>query len=216
MTKLIVARAAVSLFSTKGFAATGIRELGNASGINSATLYHHFPDKSHILTFIIENCLDAFVSTGLAALESTSPRTQLAAAIAGHTGLTATNPATSLVTELEMRALTTEQHDAMQAHRDQYEDIIQQIVERGITSGDFNVDNPTLSRITLLEMCTSASHWFRTDGPLSVTDIQHELVKIGFRIMGATPPTPQELNELPTAIKLETEPQITPQGTANP
>ena len=32
-----VQRAAVTLFATKGFAATGIRELGAEAGINSAT-----------------------------------------------------------------------------------------------------------------------------------------------------------------------------------
>ena len=35
-----IQQVAVSLFAEKGYAATGIRELGRAAGINSATLYH--------------------------------------------------------------------------------------------------------------------------------------------------------------------------------
>ncbi len=44
-----VQRAAVTLFATKGFAATGIRELGAEAGINSATLYHYVGSKESLL-----------------------------------------------------------------------------------------------------------------------------------------------------------------------
>ena len=47
--KIDVQRAAVALFAEKGFAATGIRELGNAAGLNSATLYHHVGGKQELL-----------------------------------------------------------------------------------------------------------------------------------------------------------------------
>ena len=36
-----IRRAAVSLFAERGFAATGIRDVGRAAGLNSATLYHY-------------------------------------------------------------------------------------------------------------------------------------------------------------------------------
>lgn len=48
-----VQRAAVTLFATKGFAATGIRELGAEAGINSATLYHYVGSKESLLASII-------------------------------------------------------------------------------------------------------------------------------------------------------------------
>ena len=44
-----VQQAAVLLFARQGFAATGIRELGAAAGINSATIYHYVGSKESLL-----------------------------------------------------------------------------------------------------------------------------------------------------------------------
>jgi AcrR family transcriptional regulator len=40
---------AAELFAVKGYAATSIREIGNAVGVSSAALYHHFPTKQAIV-----------------------------------------------------------------------------------------------------------------------------------------------------------------------
>ncbi len=44
-----ILRVAALLFSSKGFEATTIREIGDAAGILAGSLYHHFPSKDAIL-----------------------------------------------------------------------------------------------------------------------------------------------------------------------
>ncbi len=61
-----VQRAAVLLFAAHGFAATGIRELGAAAGINSATLYHYTGSKEDLLVSIMRSCLEAMIESGSA------------------------------------------------------------------------------------------------------------------------------------------------------
>lgn len=46
--------AAVDLFFTKGFHKTSIRDIANATGMNSAGIYHHFGNKEGLLLFILE------------------------------------------------------------------------------------------------------------------------------------------------------------------
>lgn len=46
--------AALTLFSQRGYAATGIREILHAAGVTQPTLYHHFADKASLLQALIE------------------------------------------------------------------------------------------------------------------------------------------------------------------
>ncbi len=45
---------ALTLFSHRGYAATGIRDILQAAGVTQPTLYHHFADKASLLQTLIE------------------------------------------------------------------------------------------------------------------------------------------------------------------
>ncbi len=45
---------ALTLFSQRGYAATGIRDILKAAGVTQPTLYHHFADKAALLQTLIE------------------------------------------------------------------------------------------------------------------------------------------------------------------
>jgi TetR/AcrR family transcriptional regulator len=45
---------ALTLFSQRGYAATGIRDILNAAGVTQPTLYHHFNNKASLLQALIE------------------------------------------------------------------------------------------------------------------------------------------------------------------
>ncbi|MFF5792461.1 TetR/AcrR family transcriptional regulator [Paeniglutamicibacter sp. NPDC012692] len=181
-----VQRAAVLLFASRGFAATGIRELGAAAGINSATIYHYTGSKEDLLVSIMRSCLEAMIESGSAALRtSAEPTIQLAALVAAHVGFTATNPLTSRVVEYEMRALGPENCHAMQSRRDEYESLFAQVVERGLRVGDFSSDDATMARLALMEMGTGVAHWYRPDGRLTLTEVQHNFVNMACKILSA-------------------------------
>lgn len=183
-----VQQAAVACFAARGFAATGIRELGAAAGINSATLYHYAGSKEELLVGIMRSCLDAMIDSGSAALRtSPEPTLQLAALVSSHVGFTATNPLTSRVAEHEMRALGAENRRAMQHLRDEYESLFAQVVQRGLRVGEFTADDATMARLALMEMGTGVAHWYRPDGRLTLAQVQHNFVNMACRILAANP-----------------------------
>ena len=47
-------RVALELFSTQGYEATSMRQIGDALGINKASLYYHFPSKEAILRSLFD------------------------------------------------------------------------------------------------------------------------------------------------------------------
>lgn len=181
-----VQRAAVLLFAQQGFAATGIRELGAAAGINSATIYHYAGSKEELLVQVMRSCLGEMIASGSAALRiSAEPTIQLAALVSSHVGFTATNPLTARVAEYEMRALSPENQSAMQKLRDDYESLFALVVERGIRIGDFATEDSTMVRLALMEMGTGVAHWYRPDGRLTLAEVQHNFVMMACKILSA-------------------------------
>lgn len=208
MRKQDVEQAAVALFAQKGFAATGIRELGAAVGINSATLYHYAGGgKEELLTTIMRTCLTELLRGGREALaESSDPTVQLIALIASHVGISAVNPKTATVTDQEMRSLSPQNYRALVALRDDYESMFSAVLERGVRTGAFRLTDVRLTRLALLEMCNGVAHWFGPHGRLSVADVQAGFVEFGCRLVGADPAAHHELDQLTSPIRLDIEP----------
>jgi AcrR family transcriptional regulator len=50
--------AAAELFATRGYAATGMRELAAAAGVSTGTLYHYFPDKRSLFERLVARTVD--------------------------------------------------------------------------------------------------------------------------------------------------------------
>ncbi|MFL4475107.1 TetR/AcrR family transcriptional regulator [Paeniglutamicibacter sp. MACA_103] len=206
-----VQQAAVSLFATRGFAATGIRELGAAAGINSATLYHYVGSKEDLLVSIMRDCLDEMIRSGSEALRgSAEPAIQLAGLISSHVGLTATNQLTARVAEYEMRALSEANRPAMQQLRDEYEALFAQVLERGARVGTFNTDDLTMARLALMEMGTGVAHWFRHDGRLQLEEVQQYFVNMAYRILDVDNSTLQGVDFIVAPRRLDSEPEPVP------
>ena len=206
-----VQRAAVARFAQQGFAATGIRELGTAAGINSATLYHYVGSKHDLLVRIISDCLKAMINGGRDALSTAqTPTHQLAQLIAFHVAFTATNPQTARVAEYEMRSLTPVAREEMQQLRDEYEALFTEVLNEGDKSGEFNTPDLTMARLAVMEMGTGVAHWYSPHGRLSLDQVQQNFVAMAYRIL-ALPDTAKSPNTpLPSAQQLPSEPTEQP------
>lgn len=206
-----VQRAAVARFAQQGFAATGIRELGTAAGINSATLYHYVGSKHDLLVRIISECLKAMITGGHEALSAAqTPTLQLSQLIAFHVAFTATNPQTARVAEYEMRALTPVAREEMQRLRDDYEALFTKVLNEGDKTGEFSTADLTMARLAVMEMGTGVAHWYRPHGRLSLDQVQQNFVAMAYRIL-AVPETAKPPNTpLPSAQQLPSEPTAQP------
>jgi AcrR family transcriptional regulator len=60
--------AAEALFATRGFAATTIKEIGAAAGVNPALIYYYFPDKRSLYHEVLDRRLGAFARAAPARL----------------------------------------------------------------------------------------------------------------------------------------------------
>jgi len=210
MRKQHILQAAVHLFAHQGYAATGIRDIGAACGLNSATLYHHMGGgKEEILATIMRHCLQTLLRDTTAAIaRSEDPVVQLIMLVSAHVGFSALNPLTTFVTDQEMRALSPQHYTALLALRDDFESLYASVLDRGIHTQRFVLEDMRIARLALLEMCNGVAHWFRPDGRLSVTQVQEHFIRFACRVVVCPPPDAQHFATYPMMlpIRLDIEP----------
>lgn len=80
--------AAARLFGQQGYAATTLRQIAQAVGIQAGSIYHHFEGKEDVAARVLDggiHALTAAVQSRLAALpREAGTRARLAAAVEGH------------------------------------------------------------------------------------------------------------------------------------
>lgn len=181
-----VNQVAVSLFSRQGFAATGIRDIGRELGLTSATLYHYVANKEDLLVGVMEACLREYLRGGHEAVASSPDAVmQLCRLVHFHVAAECVNPMTSQVTDRELRSLTGANRARIIDLRDEFDSLYRAVIEAGTEQGCFDLIDPRVSRLVLVEMCNGVANWYRVDGGLSIVELQDRYAALARRVVGA-------------------------------
>ncbi|WP_067479435.1 TetR/AcrR family transcriptional regulator [Actinomadura hibisca] len=183
-----VRAAAVALFAAKGFHGTGIRELADAAGLSSATLYHYMGTKEDLLVELMRTSLDRLVRAARQIVdEAPSPVAALNGLVQTHVVTHALRQAETLVVDTELRSLSPEHRSPIVAQRDEYEHLWRSVLEEGRVSGAFHLTNPSVARLALLQMCSGVSNWYSSQGAYGLTQIAQEHARMSLTMLGAEP-----------------------------
>jgi AcrR family transcriptional regulator len=105
----VILAAAARLFARKGFAATGIDEIGAAAGISGPGVYRYFSSKDEVLKSLMDRAGHRLLTAQTSPLESTSPPMEtLAAMVDKMVAETVEDPALSVIMWTEQRHFTPE------------------------------------------------------------------------------------------------------------
>ena len=162
---------AATLFSRRGYHAVGIRELADAVGLSTSTLYHYYPTKQDILFAVISRFLHEFTERLVAGLRdgSVPPRQRLERAVTDHVLLTVTRREELLAGNPVLNALTAEQQAHIAVLRRGYRDAVRDVIAEGAAAGQFHVADPLLTAMAMLDMLDGIRSWYHEDGALSLT-----------------------------------------------
>jgi TetR/AcrR family transcriptional regulator, cholesterol catabolism regulator len=204
-----VAQVAVRLFAEKGFAATGIREIGRQLGMTSAALYHYVERKEQLLVDVMTSCLAEYLRGARAAVDSSSdPVVQLCRLVHFHVATECINPLTSRVTDREVRSLTGDDHAQVMGLRDELEGLYRDVIVVGAEQDAFELIDPVITRLALIEMCNSVANWYRPDGSLTVVELQERYAQLARRLVGATTRQQVPVGPDSIAVRLASEPPV--------
>ncbi|MBZ5739853.1 TetR/AcrR family transcriptional regulator [Nocardioides mangrovi] len=181
--------AALTLFAERGYHGTGIRQLADAAGLSSASLYHYMGTKEDLLVAIMRASLGELVEKGegIAADLRRTPRDRLVDLVGLHVTTHALAPDQTRVVDDEVRVLSTEARREVVALRDRYEAAWQRVLEDGAAAGSFTMTDPALTRRALLEMCSGVARWWTPRGPLGPDEVAGEYAVLALRLVGARP-----------------------------
>jgi len=163
---------AIDRFYRKGYFATSISEVAEASGIRKASLYYHYASKEELLFYILTVTMDDLMVYLHKCLEHVADvEGRLRAAVRGHVQFHLDRQKENFIANSELRGLTHEHYRFIVRQRDEYETIFQDLIRQGTEEGVFaDVDVKILS-YAILTLCTAGATWFNPDGRLTVGEI---------------------------------------------
>jgi len=164
---------ALELFSRDTYHAVSIRDIAAALGQQPSTLYFHVSSKQDLLFEIavighrthIAALRDALMDAGA------DPRDQLRCVVQAHVRQHLDYPALARVTNRELHALSDEQRESVLVIRSQSEQIIRDVIERGVRMGAFSTDDPFLDVKAIGAMGVRLPEWWTRDNEHSREDI---------------------------------------------
>lgn len=179
--------ASIELFASKGFEATGIRDIARDVGLTPGAIYHYIGSKEDLLLEILRDGITALTRNANAALAAADDT-----AAARLTGLVAVHVTThceiqleALVADQELKSLNDANRRRIVKLRDRYERLWKQVLEEGIESGEFVIPQPGVCRLALLQMCTGVVNWYSEDGPLSKDELADAFSELALQMVGA-------------------------------
>jgi AcrR family transcriptional regulator len=164
---------ATELFAKRGYHAVGMRAIAAAVGVQTASLYNHFPAKSKILHTIALRVTRDFLSTHLALLDAPGSRAErLFRLIREHIRFFWEHRLAVSVMLAELRALDPADFDEIQAMRRSYQRAMREFIAAGVREGEFDVPDASVSTLAILDMINGIvrSDWFDPGGRYSIDE----------------------------------------------
>ncbi len=159
---------AQNLFREKGFPASSMRDIAKEVGVEPASLYSHFKSKDDILKFICFKIADDFFEAQEPIHYSVSnPVEKLKRLVAEHIRVVINNLDAAAVFFVEWSYLKEPDLSEFISMREKYERGFRDVVQEGITSGDFRMMDVNFTVRLLFSIMNGAHEWYKTSGKVS-------------------------------------------------
>ncbi len=167
---------AQKLFRERGYAAVGMRELAKEVGIEAPSIYNHYKSKDDLLR---EICFDMaaqfFTAFDNALVADEKLPKQLKAAIKAHTEVIFNNLEASEVFFNEWMFLEQPHLGQFKKMRFDYEMKFRDIIDQGITKGEFKKMNSKLIAFTIFSALNATYELYTSSENLSQEQIAEDI-----------------------------------------
>lgn len=184
-TEARIREAALRLFATQGYAATGIRDVARDAGVTTAALYHYMGGKQDLLLKIMRDFMHEMLEGARAAMkEAGSPSEQLAALARAHVIFNGRNLLDAYVGDTEIRSLDDANRARIVKLRDEYEALWKDVIWRGVECGEFQIDDQKLFRLAVIQMVNGVAYWYRPTGERALPAIADQFAAFALAMAG--------------------------------
>ncbi|MGB0959993.1 MAG: TetR/AcrR family transcriptional regulator [Halocynthiibacter sp.] len=171
--------AALELFAKHGYAAVSMRQIAKEVGVQAGALYLYTADKQSLLCELMIDHMTGLIAKWDALPKGTDPMSQLEAFCKFHIRYHVDRPNEVFIAYMELRNLTPDNFERVEALRKTYETKLEEILQQGKADGLFVFEDSKLTMMAIIAMITGVNTWFREGGRLSrehVENIYWEMV----------------------------------------
>ncbi len=172
---------AAGMFAERGLRATTVRDIADAAGILSGSLYHHFDSKESMVDEILRGFLDdLFARYREIVARNLGPRATLEAVVVASFAAIDRHHAAVAIYQAEARRLAEQPRFAYIGERlTEFRAMWHDVLEAGIAEGSFrpNLD-VELSYRFLRDTVWVGVSWYRPGGKLTVDEIARQYLSI--------------------------------------
>ncbi len=180
--------AALELFTTRGYGATTMADIGQAVGMRGPSLYKHVQSKQDLLARImVATMADLQAAHQVAVATSPDPVERLRRAAEAHVRYHARHRFEAFVGNRELRSLVEPHHSQVLKLRADYEHGFRRLIQAGVEAGVFSVASVRLASYAILDLGMGLSAWYRETGERSEDDVVWQYGEFALRLAGARP-----------------------------
>jgi len=181
----IIDRAA-ALFAEKGYAATGVTELGEAVGLGRGALYYYISSKENLLVAIQDRVLGPLLAQAGAIAGLDAPAMiRLRLLSEALLSIILTRVDHIRVYEHDYVHLTGDNRKRVLDQRRAFEQIVQELLEKAIADGSLRDLDPHLAALQFLNLHNHTYQWARSaNRRWSVRELSREYCRTLFHGMG--------------------------------
>jgi TetR/AcrR family transcriptional regulator, cholesterol catabolism regulator len=167
-----ILRHASLLFDLRGYNGVSMGDLAAAVGIAKPTLYHYFRSKDEILFELHEEFINVLLIKHHArrSFRLTNSQ-QILEIMADILELMVTHRGHVRVFFDHYSELPPDKQLQIRGKRDQYHRLLEEMIRRGVASGEFRDVDVELAGLAIFGMCNWAYKWYRAEGRLSPRDV---------------------------------------------
>jgi AcrR family transcriptional regulator len=163
-----------TLFWSKGYNATSMRDIANAYGCKPANIYNFFSNKEDILYQVLFEEMEQIIDPIICLEEEKDmhPAQQLRLIIENHLKVTLSHRRSAkLLFDVSLDNLSPAKRKKILGLRDDYDRIIRKVIRRGIDRGCFANIDEKLVGFMIASMITRSRLWYHPKKGLSVPQL---------------------------------------------
>ena len=178
-----VVATAAKLFAERGYGATSMSELTEATGLAAGGLYHYIEGKDDLLIAICDELLEPLLGQAREIVATDAPPVdQLRQLVATWVAHVVEHRHHMLVFTQERQAIEHEPRwRRIRSQRKAFEKILDNVLARGEADGSMTFADRRLSLLALLGMVNYTPQWVRPGGRLSADEIADGYCQIVLR-----------------------------------
>jgi AcrR family transcriptional regulator len=182
------------LFYERGYGATSIRDIAEAVGLSSSTMYHHFASKQDVLYAIVRRFMTDFVEATVPVLRDTaiSPTERMRRAVRLHIEISDDRRPELLIGNPIRYALDPAQREHAIALQLAYHDAVRDTIAEGCRTGEFRVEDVSVTTMAILDMLNGLREWFSPAGRLSRDKMIERYTSLVLTMLGGVPAPAEE------------------------